>query len=463
MGKKIELWVLLLVIWFGIVFTIVFSWSLKSELVGWKRAGMLGRIAYHTSNIPTLTRDLLFYKKSPESKPLIKENKWPEINGFSKNGQISKNVLDDKGYLLLSAYSGEQEQSTVKLIRIHDQKIIHEWIPNIDDIKETHKKMGLENLPEDFDLTSLSKSRYRTIHPLLLDDGSIIFNNFSSYLIKISKCSDALWVSDIITHHSLEMDKDSNIWASIRIFPTIYDTINENFIDDAIALVNIDGEVIYKKSVTEMLLENGYQGLLWGVGPDAYEFDPIHLNDIQPVFTKSKYWDVGDVFLSIRNKSTILLYRPITNKILWLKTGPWLAQHDVNILNDSQISVFDNNTIRTSPYEKSIGYSNVYIVDFEKDLITSPYSSILKEVGVMERTEGRATILEDGDVVIDETSTGRLLRISQDDVKWEYTATIDSSNVGMGNWSRYLTYDQVKDVLPILEKCECSEKTKKKD
>ncbi len=463
MGKKIELWVLLLVIWFGIVFIIVFTWSLKSELVGWKRAGVLGRIAYHTSNLPTLTRDLLFYKKSPKSTPLIIEDRWPEINGFSKNGIINNAVRNDKGYLLFSAYSGEKKQSTVKLIRIQDQKTIFEWVPNIDEIKKIHKKMGLNNLPDDFDLTSFSKSRYRTIHPLLMDDGSIIFNNFSSYLVKISKCSEILWISDIITHHSLEMDSSNNIWASIRIFPTKYDTINEEYVDDAIALVNVDGEVIYKKSVTEMLLENGYQGLLWGVGPDAYEYDPIHLNDIQPALSKSKYWDVGDVFLSIRNKSTILLYRPRTNKILWLKTGPWFAQHDVNILNDSQISVFDNNTIRVLPEEKNIGYSNVYIVDFEKDSITSPYSTILEEAGVMERTEGRATLLAGGDAIIDEKSTGRLLRISQDDVRWEFTSRVDSNSLGMGNWSRYLTYDQVKAVLPELENCDCTQNVIGKD
>jgi len=455
MGKKIELWILLLVIWLGIVFTIVFGWSLKSELIGWKRAGILGRIAYNVSNIPTLAHDLLRYKKTPEYLPLIKNNNWPEINGFSKYGEINQNVYNDKGYLLLSAYSGQKKQSTVKLIRISDQRIIYEWVPDIDEISKIHKKIDSDKLPPDFDFTFLTKKRYRTVNPLLLNDGSLIFNNFSSYLIKISKCSNVISVTNEITHHSLEQDIQGNIWASIRIYPTIYDTINENYIDDAIAQINKNGEVIYKKSVTEILIENGYKALLWGVGPDALEYDPIHLNDIQPALFNSKYWEVGDLFLSIRNKSTIFLYRPRTNKILWLKTGPWLCQHDVNILNKSQISVFDNNVIRSSPEEKNIGHNKVYIVDFEKDTVLSPYSSILKDLEIMTRTEGRSIILENGDVFIDETNTGRLLRVSTDSIKWEFTATIDSNSVGMGNWSRYLTYSQVKDVLPILENSEC--------
>ena len=456
MGKKIELWVLLLIVWCGLIFTIVFSWSLKSELIGWKRAGILGRIAYNISNIPTLAHDLLNYKKTPRYLPLIIKNNWPEINEFSKYGKINQNVYNDPGYLLLSAYSGEKKQSTIKLIRISDQHTIHEWVPDIDEIRKIHKKIDSDDLPPDFDFTFLTKNRFRPFHPLLLSDGSLIFHPDSwSFLTRITKCSDITWTANYQSHHSLEQDIQGNIWVPIRIFPTVYDTINEKYIDDAIAQINLDGEVLYKKSITDLLLDNGYKGLLWGVGQNAFEFDPIHLNDIQPVLFNSKYWEIGDLFISIRNKSTVFLYRPRTNKILWLKTGPWLCQHDVNILNESQISVFDNNVVRSSPEEKNIGHNQVYIVDFEKDTIISPYSSILKDLNVMTRTEGRSKILENGDVFIDEMSTGRLLRVSTDTVKWEYTATIDSNNVGLGTWSRYLTYDQLKDVLPILENSKC--------
>ena len=168
-----------------------------------------------------------------------------------------------------------------------------------------------------------------------------------------------------------------------------------------------------------------------------------------------KLFEVGDLFISIKNKSTVFLYRPQTNKILWLKTGPWLNQHDVNILNQSQISVFNNNVISTSSDAKKNGNNNVYIFDFEKSTVLSPYDSILKELDVMTWTEGRSKILENGDVFVEETNNGRLLRVSADTTKWEFTATIDSNYVGLMSWSRYLTYNEIKDVLPILENSEC--------
>ena len=453
MGKKIELWIVLLIVWFGLVFTIVFGWSIKSELIGSKRAGIFGEIAYKISSFPSKVFGLYVHIDTKAYQPLILKNRWLEINGFSKYGKINQNVYNDKGYLLLSAFSDKKQQSTVKLIRISDQHIIHEWIPSIDQIEELHKEENLNKFgSEKFNLLLFTKKRFRIIHPLLLKDGSLVFSERDSRLIKISKNSELVWLTSYTHHHSIEQDIDGNIWTAIRNFPTVYDTIIENYRDDAIALVNMHGEVIYKKSVTEILIENGYQGLVWGVGP--VELDPLHLNDIQPALFSSKYWEVGDLLISLRHRSTIFLYRPQSNKILWLKTGPWLNQHDADFISESKISVFGNDVYRVNDvwggklFSKS---NNVYIYDFEKDTIITPYSSILEELDVRTPTEGHSEILGNGDVFIEETDYGRALRISADDVKWEFTSTIDSGHVGLVSLSRYLLYDQISKILPILE------------
>src|SRR5690606_40126395 len=49
------------------------------------------------------------------------------------------------------------------------------------------------------------------------------------------------------------------------------------------------------------------------------------------------------LFLSFRHMSMIMLYRPATDEIVWKKQGPWLAQHDVDILDATRIGVFNNN------------------------------------------------------------------------------------------------------------------------
>ena len=53
-------------------------------------------------------------------------------------------------------------------------------------------------------------------------------------------------------------------------------------------------------------------------------------------------WKKGDLFLSLRNVSAVLLYRPSTDQIVWMKRGPWIGQHDVDILDDHRIGIYDN-------------------------------------------------------------------------------------------------------------------------
>ena len=83
--------------------------------------------------------------------------------------------------------------------------------------------------------------------------------------------------------------------------------------------------------------------LLFSSGKTVFIQDPLHLNDIQPVMTDGPYWKRGDVFFSIRYKSMIILYRPSTNKIIWKGVGHSAGQHDVDILDDHRISIFNNN------------------------------------------------------------------------------------------------------------------------
>jgi hypothetical protein len=68
----------------------------------------------------------------------------------------------------------------------------------------------------------------------------------------------------------------------------------------------------------------------------------------------------GDVFLSIRNQSAIIHYRPSTNKVINYITGPFAQQHDVDIISDKEISIFNNNNFFVNNE-----HSEVVIYNFE--------------------------------------------------------------------------------------------------
>ena len=256
-------------------------------------------------------------------------------------------------YLLLSRYDGDLKRSVVELIDLNKKKIIHIWKPNINEII-SHSKIPKDiiNLKRDHNL-----KRYLMLHPLLLENGDLIIHGFETPLTRIDVCSREVWSLDYSFHHSTEKG-DNSYWIPFIFYPSSVDhgmdeelgTFKKTFKDDGIMQVSGSGDVLFKKSIIQMFIDNNLGHIVSG-GREAV-YDPIHLNDIQPVLSDGKYFNKGDVFLSLRNLSMIVLYRPDTNKIIWHKQFPWIQQHDVDILNDHKISIYNNKRLVHS-FEKT--------------------------------------------------------------------------------------------------------------
>ena len=204
-------------------------------------------------------------------------------------------------------------------------------------------------------------------------------------LRKIDECSNLIFQNTHdMFHHSIEIDVDSNIWMPTHMYPQTLPSekvgrkliVDNGYLDDGIAMLSPDGEVLFEKSVSEIFLENDLEYLLFSVGDLTFNRDPIHLNDIQPVNYDGKYWKKGDVFLSLRHQSMIVLYRPSSNKIIWKGTGPFFHQHDVDILDDHKISIFDNNAKILEGGRTVDGHNRVIIYDFSKDEFSSYLSKV---------------------------------------------------------------------------------------
>ena len=194
-------------------------------------------------------------------------------------------------------------------------------------------------------------------------------------------------------------------------------------------------------SVTEALLKNGHRGLVYGVG--IFEEDRVHLNDAHPITVDASYADVGDIMLSSRHLSMVALFRPQNGSIVWLKTGPWVTQHDIDDLGDGTFSVFGNDYVRGPNAFLNGGFSEVYIYEPATGRVQTPYSSVLERASVWTPSGGRARILDNGDAFIEESDRLRLLRISRSGVRWEYVNGVTDKTTGSLNWCRYLRNDDV--------------------
>ena len=154
----------------------------------------------------------------------------------------------------------------------------------------------------------------------------------------------------------------------------------------------------------------------------------------------------------------ILLYRPSANKIIWKGTGHTYYQHDVDILDEHRISIFNNNSKSFSAGNLVDGNNEVIIYDFKTNLYTSYLKESLVREDVRTFSQGTSQILNNGDLFIEETNSARTLFFNADgSLRWQHINRANNGNVYNVGWSRIL-YDSedIKRVNKFLDsKKEC--------
>ncbi|WP_155006471.1 arylsulfotransferase family protein [Sphingomonas hengshuiensis] len=417
--RPVPLWLLLLVIVLGAGGLIAFG----AVVDGWQKSGALGRAAIQTARLPDTI------KRSFEGSAPYFRGQYPRLPaGFWRNPAQG---LVDPGYALVSPYDPERGRSVVRLIRLSDGATLRDIVPDVDAANARSRfTSALTDVRRDKDAP-----RNRLMHPLLLSDGSIVVHD-SSPLARYDPCGRLMWSLDGIFTHSTERGPDGTLWVPYRHPRPTEPGVRPTFWDDAVANVSPDGTLLSSVTVAAILERNGL-GHLWRGRP--YSDDPFHLNDIQPVMADGPHWRRGDVFLSLRNLSMVALYRPATGRILWWRVLPWRFQHDVTILDDHRISVFDNNVLMGYPREAVNGTNRLLVQDFAKGVTTSPYAEAFRRNAIATRAQGRGTPLPDGDAIVEETEQGRLLRVAPDGtVRWRYISADAQQRRFALAWARYL-------------------------
>ena len=240
-------------------------------------------------------------------------------------------------------------------------------------------------------------------------DGGLVFIDNQGPLVRIDACGNIAWITDGIFHHSLETDLDGNLVAPLRAFPSYAsEWMPEGYRDDSYATVSPEGEILAVQSTTEIMLKGGLLGLMHTTYPHLHDY--AHLNDVQIARTTTEAWQRGDVVLSQRQLNLILLWRPSTREVVWWKTGPWLKQHDPDFLPDGTISIFSNDVLDTEEKQFLTGHSSVYVFDPISGSTRQLLPDVMAETETGTLTQGRARVLADGSVFIEETDAGRLIR-----------------------------------------------------
>jgi hypothetical protein len=377
------------------VFLNLFAWTIFHVHAHGKKFGILTKPIKEFSQFPKLVMDAYRQIWNPERLLKIDPN-------FKPSNNLEYNLY------ALNAHFDNQKWN-FQLTNLRNDSTIFEWF--------LEKKDYFNSGP------IFSASRPKS--PIILKDTSLVcFNNDSYNLFRINSKSEIMWkIQDpkYLFHHTLNLDHSGNIWVctkNIIQFPKI----NLEYMDDNITKIDVNnGKVLIHKSLSEILVENNLSHLIYG--PAFYHKDPLHLNDIEPVLEDGTYWKKGDLFLSLRNTSTILLYRPSTNKVIRTIQGPFFLQHDIDIISDSTISLFNNNcstfpkiietktpNIKDNMLNNSSYSTNasVLIYNLNDSSYTSLYPIHFEENKIFTRTQGRQHLLPNGDLFIESTDEGKV-------------------------------------------------------
>ena len=459
MFKKIEIWILYLTILVSVLAGLAFGVLVRQETLGRTQAGIIdiGFISKPAAFIASLPEQILISLLRPD--PLRADSLLSDDKDFYSQDGFVGTTNASASYLLLSRYDGTLREGLVELVDLTTFKTLHTWNPDIDFLN------GLVEKVDEFTFLDrdANDSRHLLYHPIISKKGELIFHGQTTPLRSIDACSNLVFqnIEDIF-HHSIEKDLDGNIWTSSHLYPQHLpselvgrDSPRQGgYRDDAVVQLSPDGNILYEKSISEIFIDNGLETRLQMVGGDhMFQTDPIHVNDIQPVIYDGEYWKKGDLFMSLGHQSMVILFRPSTGKILWKYETDIYHQHDVNILDEKRITIFNNNRKYLPRGNAVIGANEVLIYNFETQEVSSYMQESLARENVKTLSQGRSDILPNGDLFVEETDHARTLYFNADGTsRWTHVNQADNGNVYRVGWSRILfSEEDVQDIEGFLE------------
>ena len=447
---KVELWVVAILLSLA---TLVFGAFMKDGAErSTPRWGAPGRVAFEVGSMPA---NLYRWFFRPEPPPphvwgLSMEQRFHGRSGliFAESPLppgVTRQERKDReaGYLVVARHVPFPEKDVagpleppwlifpvvVEIIDLNQRKVVHSWGP-----VSGHRLDRFNVLPDGSLLGSAGPGRAATF--------------------RMDACSNVVWEQGLRAHHSFERDEDGNFWSPWSVVPSTIPHAPD-LKEDGLIRFSPEGEVLSRVTLSGALIRGGRRHLLYGRLPSS-QGDPIFMNDAEPVLQDGPFWRRGDLFVSLRNSSVVLLYRPATDEVLWLQAGPWLQQHDVDVVSDSEISVYSNNAFHDDDAAWVLGANEVYVHDFATGETRSPWREAMRRHDVRTETRGGATLFADGSVMLEETRHGRILKLSPDGERvWSYVNRASDGMLYEIAASRWLDAEYGAEVLRSIASLDC--------
>ena len=229
-------------------------------------------------------------------------------------------------------------------------KVIHAWEADLEAIFQEMPHVEGRTDPASF----------MPIGMQLLGDGSllVVFQGVRAYpggagLARFDRNGKLIWFNQGNMHHWFTLDESGKIYVPmhepvetpLRLGKSVHHLKcpAQRTLVDYIAIVDADGEVLERINVLDLLLANGYIGLITNT---VNHCNALHLNFVEYINAEASRMisgvEAGDLLISLRNINTILIFSPVTKTVKWIESGRYVGQHSPRLAPDGAVLVLDN-------------------------------------------------------------------------------------------------------------------------
>jgi hypothetical protein len=253
-------------------------------------------------------------------------------------------------------------------------------------------------------------------------------------LVKLDKDSNVVWKYLAHAHHDVDVGPDGRVYVltneigrnDVPEFPHL----KAPRIEDSVAILSADGAELKKINLFTAMLRSPYARLLdtvpWYTRDNG---DYLHTNAVKVLdgtsSSKLPHATRGSLLVSLREIGTIAILDVESEQIVWAARGPWLRQHDPDLLPNGNLMLFDNQG-NIGPG----GLTRVIEYDPAAQQIVWTYAGTPGQPFESEVRSSQEP-LPDGNILITESDGGRLLEITPaGEIVWSYVNPVRGGEHG---------------------------------
>jgi hypothetical protein len=318
----------------------------------------------------------------------------------------------------LTLYSSAHEQSAYLMDM--QGKVVHRWHL---DFSALWDDSAAVKRPRGDDFIHIEKAHVLPNGDLIALYTAIGDTPWGYGIAKLNAKSEVIWKYLGHAHHDFAVDDAGNVHL---LDQKVVESDLPGFahlpkprIDDFLLTLSPDGEERASVPLMDVFAASPYGRRLYFASNESYlNGDYLHANSVDilqgpvPGVANSR---AGQALISFREISTVALIDPARRSVVWAQSGPWVRQHDAQVLPTGNLLLFDNEGSSAGH-----GRSRVLEVDPATSRIVWNYAG-REDEPLDSLARSSQTRLSNGNTLIVESMAGRVIEVAPDgDIVWEF-------------------------------------------